>query len=275
MCDCTEYVNSQLVKFGGRLAVGVRIDPKTMDVTGRLLLVTEKTDKSKREPPIVSASFCPFCGEKVVDAVATKAEAETSATATATASVAGLSAAAPWSKPMSVQETWAAAPAVERLTDEQVGQLEYAGNSVSFIHSKMRAYRTGIDDAWQAMREAGFPPDGNTRLSDAIRTALTTHREHPAAQQERQEVRKAAEEVKRLAGGEQPSKLPEDYIAQYLPNAKGATFFGVPLQELSRDDLMAGLIQAWTDLQDAQKRAREATTREFEALARLARGGRS
>jgi hypothetical protein len=76
MCDCTEYVNSQLVKFGGRLAVGVRIDPKTMDVTGRLLLVTEKTDKSKREPPIVSASFCPFCGEKVIDDVTTKASAD-------------------------------------------------------------------------------------------------------------------------------------------------------------------------------------------------------
>jgi hypothetical protein len=86
----------------------------------------------------------------------------------------------------------AAAPAVERLTDEQVGQLEYAGNSVSFIHSKMRAYRTGIDDAWQAMREAGFPPDGNTRLSDAIRTALTAHRELPAAQQERQAPQAAA-----------------------------------------------------------------------------------
>jgi hypothetical protein len=69
MCDCTTRINEKLAQFGGRLAMGLRINPETHEVTGRLLIATEKTDKSRRKPvPIVAASFCPFCGEEVTDA---------------------------------------------------------------------------------------------------------------------------------------------------------------------------------------------------------------
>lgn len=49
-----------------------------------------------------------------------------------------------------------------------VGNLEYRGNSVSFIHRKMTAYRKGIDDAWSALKAAGVQPDGKTSVADAI-----------------------------------------------------------------------------------------------------------
>lgn len=55
---------------------------------------------------------------------------------------------------------------------QDVGQLEYRGNSVAYIHQKMTAYRGAIDAAWQAMRDAGHPPDGCTPLAQAITKAL-------------------------------------------------------------------------------------------------------
>ena len=55
---------------------------------------------------------------------------------------------------------------------QDVGQLEYRGNSVAYIHQKMTAYRSAIDAAWQAMRDAGHPPDGRTPLAQAITKAL-------------------------------------------------------------------------------------------------------
>jgi hypothetical protein len=85
--------------------------------------------------------------------------------------VAGLSAAAPWSKPMSVQETWAAAPAVEgeREAFEKWRTEQYAPRPLTILRAMDPAVA-----AWEAWR---------------ARSALTTHREHPAAQQERQEAR--------------------------------------------------------------------------------------
>lgn len=55
---------------------------------------------------------------------------------------------------------------------DDVGQLEYRGNSVSYIHQKMTAYRGAVDAAWQAMRDAGHPPDGRTPLAQAITKVL-------------------------------------------------------------------------------------------------------
>lgn len=49
-----------------------------------------------------------------------------------------------------------------------VGELEYQGNSVAFIHQKMKAYRKGIDDAWSALKAAGVQPDGQTSVAQAI-----------------------------------------------------------------------------------------------------------
>jgi hypothetical protein len=90
-------------------------------------------------------------------------EAETSATA----SVAGLSAAAPWSKPMSVQETWAAAPAVEGLPDWNDPRVQAVYEILCSF--EMSPNKEEHWEGWTARRIVG---------------ALTTHREHPAAQQE-------------------------------------------------------------------------------------------
>lgn len=57
-----------------------------------------------------------------------------------------------------------------------VANLEYMGNSVGYIYQKMSAYKDGIDKIWQALRDSGIRPDGQTHAADAIRKALA----HPA-----------------------------------------------------------------------------------------------
>ena len=65
MCDCVRLVNAQLLQSNGRLAIGLGITPG-LGVVSRLLLNIEKADKGNRKkPPAVSASFCPFCGDKL------------------------------------------------------------------------------------------------------------------------------------------------------------------------------------------------------------------
>ena len=59
-------------------------------------------------------------------------------------------------------------PAQQQEPVADVGLLEYKGNSVAYIHQKMKAYRSGIDAAWDAMRAKGFHPDGKTSLADMI-----------------------------------------------------------------------------------------------------------
>ena len=72
-----------------------------------------------------------------------------------------------------------------------VGQMEYRGNSVAYIYQKLTAYRSAIDKAWDAMRAAGFPPDGKTALADAITAAIAAapsvpeQAEQPAVADER------------------------------------------------------------------------------------------
>jgi hypothetical protein len=59
-----------------------------------------------------------------------------------------------------------AAQPAEPVAD--VGLLEYHGNSVSYIHAKMCAYRDAIDNAWIALWAAGVQPDGKTSVAEAI-----------------------------------------------------------------------------------------------------------
>lgn len=59
-------------------------------------------------------------------------------------------------------------PAQQQEPVGDVGLLEYKGNSVAYIHQKMKAYRNGIDAAWDAMRAKGFHPDGKTSLADMM-----------------------------------------------------------------------------------------------------------
>jgi len=63
-CACVKKVNEQLAQVNGQLAIGFGVT-KDMGIITRLIIGTEKKDKSKRsKPPIVSATFCPFCGTK-------------------------------------------------------------------------------------------------------------------------------------------------------------------------------------------------------------------
>jgi len=48
--------------------MGIGVIEADMSVVGRLLIKTEKVDKSKRKPlPAVWAAYCPFCGVKAAD----------------------------------------------------------------------------------------------------------------------------------------------------------------------------------------------------------------
>lgn len=64
MCECRERIDASLEPYGGRLAAcfsgrSMRFEP--------YLIQTEKREGAKRgaRVPLVLATFCPFCGEKV------------------------------------------------------------------------------------------------------------------------------------------------------------------------------------------------------------------
>ena len=64
MCDCLKQVNEGLVAHNGKVSTGFQITAD-MGIKMRILIATEKLDKAKRKPvPALTASFCPFCGEK-------------------------------------------------------------------------------------------------------------------------------------------------------------------------------------------------------------------
>lgn len=67
----------------------------------------------------------------------------------------------------------------------------------------------------------------------------------------------------------QTARLPAAYIAERV--AKGATFFGIPFSELTRDELIACAVEGWTQATTARADARDASLREFRALAGGAR----
>lgn len=67
MCKCYVKANESLAATGYRLAVGFSMSKDMSSLQGRLLITTEKLHdfKGKRKPaPVVSAAYCPFCGEK-------------------------------------------------------------------------------------------------------------------------------------------------------------------------------------------------------------------
>jgi len=65
MCECLKRVNEGLVAHNGKVATGLLLTPD-MGIKMRVLITTEKVDKTKRKPvPALTAAFCPFCGEKV------------------------------------------------------------------------------------------------------------------------------------------------------------------------------------------------------------------
>ena len=42
-------------------------------------------------------------------------------------------------------------------------------------------------------------------------------------------------------------KLPPGYVRAYRHKAEGCTLFGVPLEELSRDELLAACVHGWEE----------------------------
>ena len=59
-----KQVNENLAAHNGKLETAFQVT-NDMGIKMRLLVATEKVDKAKRKPvPAVTASFCPFCGEK-------------------------------------------------------------------------------------------------------------------------------------------------------------------------------------------------------------------
>lgn len=63
--ECFKKFNEALIQQNGRLAMALQVT-ETMGLRERLLVATEKIDKTKRKPvPMVTASFCPFCGAKL------------------------------------------------------------------------------------------------------------------------------------------------------------------------------------------------------------------
>lgn len=62
---CFGEFNKELAKHNLKLSMGIQIT-QGLGLKSRLLVATEKIDKSKRKPgPSVMASFCPFCGIKL------------------------------------------------------------------------------------------------------------------------------------------------------------------------------------------------------------------
>jgi len=63
---CFEMFNQHLAPHNSQLAMGIQIT-ETMGLKARLLIATEKIDKTRRSKtaPSVMANFCPFCGEKL------------------------------------------------------------------------------------------------------------------------------------------------------------------------------------------------------------------
>lgn len=67
MCDCRETFNGALAPYNAQLATAFRCPPGGAMRLEPYLIQIEKLDSGKRarKPPLVLASFCPFCGEKL------------------------------------------------------------------------------------------------------------------------------------------------------------------------------------------------------------------
>jgi hypothetical protein len=48
-------------------------------------------------------------------------------------------------------------------------------------------------------------------------------------------------------------KLPKGYVEKGLELAKGASFFGVPIEDLTRDELIACAINGWQEVSNVRE----------------------
>jgi len=67
MCDCREEIDKKLAEHNGRLATGFSMSRNGGELDLVLLMQVEKINaKSRKKPPAVIPTFCPFCGEKLM-----------------------------------------------------------------------------------------------------------------------------------------------------------------------------------------------------------------
>lgn len=65
MCDCFTRINEKLSPSNGRLATGF-VFHRGGEAELSMLVQTEKIDtRSRKKPPHVLPTFCPFCGTKL------------------------------------------------------------------------------------------------------------------------------------------------------------------------------------------------------------------
>jgi len=60
-------------------------------------------------------------------------------------------------------------------------------------------------------------------------------------------------------------KLPEDFVKRNLEKAQGSMMFGVPIEDLSKDELIACVVAGWS----AERQAREDSARQIGFMASL------
>ena len=70
MCDCIAKMNEKLQDHNCKVTRAVQITD-ALGLVARTVVQTEKLDRTKRKkPPVVMATYCPFCGEREVPAAA-------------------------------------------------------------------------------------------------------------------------------------------------------------------------------------------------------------
>jgi hypothetical protein len=65
MCNCINLINKKISDKNMQLTMATIIT-NDLNILGKLCVVTEKIDrKVKKKLPLLTVSFCPFCGGKV------------------------------------------------------------------------------------------------------------------------------------------------------------------------------------------------------------------
>lgn len=65
MCNCHGRINAKLKEKNARLVTGFHLAADSIMKSLPPIIALEKIDTSKRgKPPILIATYCPFCGER-------------------------------------------------------------------------------------------------------------------------------------------------------------------------------------------------------------------
>ncbi len=63
-CKCIEKIDDKLAPMNGRIAVVI---PITSGGAVRAFIEVEKINKRGKRPPLLIATFCPYCGTRYED----------------------------------------------------------------------------------------------------------------------------------------------------------------------------------------------------------------